>query len=222
MVGTRRSRAAVACGLGVLLVASGPVAGLGPAQARSSSRCQAAGSTTVVANRVARVYRVALQEPGHVRYFACAYARGRTFHLAESRFVGEDTYGAVELAGNALAYSVALACRRCENSYARVYVHDVRSGRVTARTAAVSLAYDAEISSEVRSLVLRRNGAAAWIASVHPHAYPATGDIEVMKLEGGRRTLLDTGPKIDVTSLKLSGASVSWTNDGEAKQAKLR
>jgi len=110
------------------------VAGLGPAQAGSSSRCQTARSTTVVANRVARVYRVALQEPGHVRYFACAYARGRTFHLAESRFVGEDTYGAVELAGNALAYSVALACRRCENSYARVYVHDVRSGRVTART----------------------------------------------------------------------------------------
>jgi hypothetical protein len=76
----------------------------------------------------------------------------------------------------------------------------------------------------VQALVLKPNGANAWIVSTNP--IPGSppeekGYIQVCADDAGGRRHLDVGDGIRLKSLKLSGSTLTWVKDGAARTATL-
>jgi hypothetical protein len=81
-------------------------------------------------------------------------------------------------------------------------------------------AVGAEAFQSVGSVVVRANGAVAWIGLEHSIVGGSTA-IEVHASGAGGDQVLDSGSRIDPTSLRLHGSRLSWSDGGATRHATL-
>jgi len=196
----------------VTLVGSGSAAG--------GSRCPATGKT-VLRTAEARIWTVKAMPAD--RHYGCAYSVGRVVRLDPRRgeLTGTDT---VVLAGTATAFATG----SFELKPYRVVVRSLRTGAVVHSAPANAQRSSDGHTDPVLRIVLRRNGAAAWTASVDCVCegvdYSENG-FEVHAIgSDDRHHLLDRGRRVDPDSLSFVSrrTKISWTSGGATRTAALR
>jgi hypothetical protein len=187
----------------------------GPPASADSARgsCRPAGSRTVFANRAVRVYRLG------GRYFGCLYSvrRGVRLRAPAPSAPGDrpPRFQTFRAAGNFLAYVYNDFAVDNTGDDWTLYIEsvDLRAGRFVhqARTARMPGCYADSVLPNVSSLVLKANGAIAWIQ--HP-CFPDSG---FAADRAGTRPLGDADPR----SMTLRGSTLNWTNGGIPETATL-
>jgi hypothetical protein len=209
---------------------------LAPGGSAASTRhpCRFHGDRTVASNRGARIFRVSFRGETDTWYGGCLYADGVPrlvdFDGLDVESV-EDTVSALALAGHYVAVGHDLQSDGGLDQ-SDVTVLDLRRGQRgnpfatdapvrfhgQARTVHHAAATVADRQHDVvRALVLRPNGAVAWIGEDVPAAI-----FEVHALGAAGDRVLDSGRGIDPASLRLAGDLLSWTSGGAARTATLR
>lgn len=204
-----------ALGMTVLLVVTASSASLAKTGAARTG-CHPRGSTTIAATARSRVFRVSRLAPYskvHLTY-GCSFRVGRSV-----RFALPDLplgYGALALAGPYVAYSVTGDCSADYCDPNSVVVQDLRTGRVR-YVDGVDVAV-----AHVTGLVLRVNGAAAFITSTYDDTGAQRPGYEVVAVAtGGPAKILDSGTAVDPGSLALAGKTMYWTAGGQPRSATL-
>jgi hypothetical protein len=188
----------------------------------AATRCGPAGAKTLAANGRVRVY---VSGQG---VYGCSTARSRTFRLGNvSRSIRESRAGPVAVAGDLAAYG--LSRFGVDTVRAAVVVRRLTDGKQL-RQLSATRAVGAEAFVSVGSVVMKANGAVAWIGVEHSIGAGRRSSIEVHAASAqtgtGTRTggdrVLDSGPAIRPASLRLHGSRLSWVNGGTARHAALR
>ena len=218
-----------------LLVCASAVALLAaalPASAGARSTCLSPGYRTIYTNHSGGIFRTAngirLHRDG---YYVCLFRYGYRVRVggnqapkkfsfgghffATSGPAGWEGEGAGPLPAGINVYDLSQARR------AKRYAFNTTSawpGTMDLNTPPASLV----TGDPVTALVVTANGGLAWIAK----PLPGGADYQVMTTRGRhfRRVglLLDSGPGIGPKSLRhISRSSVSWTNGGVVRHAKL-
>jgi hypothetical protein len=125
----------------------------------------------------------------------------------------------VKLAGPIVAYGL----ERCgvDTGSSTVVVRNLASAKPLADLPAGTLALGAESYVSVASLVLRRDGAAGWIATDSSLAGHRPTTYEVHRFTAGKSSLLDSGTAIGPDSLRLAGSRMTWRDGGRERSAGL-
>jgi hypothetical protein len=201
-------RAGVVVG-GILLVG----AACGPAAATASARCGPAGAKTLAADRVARIYESA----GAV--YGCTDSSGRSYLLAANQSrPGQPHITKQALAGVDAAYGETTS--GVDTASATVTVRRLDSGKTVRKLAGMTQPVGPEAFQVVDSIVVRKDGAVAWIASAQSIVTHST-QIEVDRADRLGESALDTQHGIDSTSLRLRGSELSWQDAGATRTATL-
>lgn len=185
------------------------------ARDRRGSACRTKSARTLLATGQARVFQ------RRDRIYACLYRGRRVFRIGARQSVGGGNARNLRLAGRFVAYTPTL-------NGVKLTVRDLRSGRVVHNEAAEDLTSPA--LSFLTDVKLRRTGAIAWIVErtpidvpLRPYRMPGDTlpDYQVLRADRAGRALLDSGRDIAPGSLRLSGATVSWTKGGATRSAPL-
>jgi len=182
----------------------------------SRSACKLAGATKVVTGSKAVVF--SKPSNGDRRDFGCAYSSGRLVALGHARCLSRlpgPGVSHIRLAGDFAGFGTM----RCgvDTATAGVRVIDLAKRKTTVDVAATSPPNRPESFESVDALVLRSDGAVAWISSISSIVGGGGPAYEVR--ERGR--LLDRGAAIDPRSLAINGSTVRWRNGGRLKSAPL-
>ncbi len=120
--------------------------------------------------------------------------------------------------------TAAYGLERCgiDTGYTQVLVRGLDNGAQLSSFASTVKPLPAEAYSMVESLVVKRDGAVAWIASAASIVGHGQPDIEVHSGRGSNAQLLDSGPTIDAGSLRLHGSRLTWRHGGATRSAVLR
>ena len=204
-----------------LLCAAALAAGLiavPPAPAEGRSKCRAAGSKTVAANRLVRVFQRPRRDDETTRLYGCLKRTGRRAFLDASfddEYVSSSFYANVRLRGYVVGWyheSFDVSCKGdCPPGYQptrrRLLVRDLRrrSGR--------SIPVDAPPAAG--AFLVSSFGAVAWARWLEHN------QVEIRAHDAGGERVLDSG-SIHPESLALVGATVSWSKDGVRRSAQLR
>jgi hypothetical protein len=106
-------------------------------------------------------------------------------------------------------------------SPATVRVIDLRARKTISARPATGRDSRPDRSDEVTSLVVRRDGAVAWIAVARVGS-AGSGEREVDAARShGKARRLDSGGGIARRSLRLHGRQLSWRHDGHRRSARL-
>lgn len=179
-----------------------------------AAACHPAGGRTLATGSAAYVYTLGSSAYG------CSKRTGRRTHLGQTRScLGTPRIGPVVVAGDLAAY----ALQRCgaDTGRAQVIVRRLTDGRQLMSAPAFSGALAPQSYTSVDTLVLRADGALAWIASGSSIVRP-TRAREVHGSQHAGPSLLDAGVHIVPASLRLHGsAQVSWTDGGTVRTATL-
>jgi hypothetical protein len=185
------------------------------AEERRGPACKSKAAKTLLSTRHARVF-----QKGD-RIYACLRRGHRVFRIGTRQSIGGNNKRNLRLAGRYVAYSSTL-------NAVKVTVRNLRSGRVVHNEAAAQLTRPA--LSSLTDVKLKRTGAIAWIVRLTPIDGPlapdpspadSQPDYQVLKADRAGRALLDSGLDIAPGSLRLSGATVSWTKAGASRSAAL-
>jgi hypothetical protein len=185
------------------------------AQDRRAPACKTKAAKTLLAAKRARVFQK------RDRIYACLYRGRRVFRIGTRQSVAGNNARNLRLAGCFVAYSQTL-------DGVKLKVRDLRTGRVVHSQAAQDLTRPA--LSFLTDVKLKRTGAIAWIVRLTPidgplAPDPSPGDTQpnyqVFKADRAGRALLDSGPDIAPGSLRLRGASVSWTKGAATRSAPI-
>jgi hypothetical protein len=124
----------------------------------------------------------------------------------------------VTLAGTLVAYGSV----RCgvDTGSSQVVVRRLSDGQVMTRLPATTQPLGPESYQQVIDLVLKADGAVAWIATANSIVRHGR-DIEVHKNDPGGSRLLDAGGAIGATSLVLSGSQLTWKHGAAVRRATL-
>jgi hypothetical protein len=202
-------------GRGALIAICVALTGGGVAVARSTeghsvrppARCRAAHSRTIAQDAVARVYKYG----GGL--YGCSARTGIRTRLGSTPYTAQ-----VRLVGSLAAYAVYI--HGIDFGSATVVITRLTDGKRLGSASAIDRAF-VESFQSVTSLIVRRSGAVAWIASVGS-IVNSEMSVEVHRLDrGGRSVLLDRGAKIDPKSLRLRGSTLTWTNAGVTRSSTL-
>ena len=187
--------------------ASGPPASV-------EARCLPRGARSLAADRTARVYS------WHGAVYGCIDATGQLRKLGGAGVCNRPD-GAVAPVALAAA-TVAYGLERCgvDTGSSTVVVLNLSTGVQRADLPAITLPAGPESYGSVNSLVLRRDGAAAWIASSDSLVGRST-TYEVHRFAGGKSALLDSGGSIAPASLRLAGSLVTWRHGTATRSARL-
>ena len=201
----------------IILAAVAALAACASAAAHAGSTtsvaCGPKGATTLAASRLARVYVT-----GN-RVYGCSRHGTRSFLLGRhATCEGSARVDPVTVEGEIAAYG----SERCfvDTGNTAVIVRRLSDGK-TLRSAAATSPPGVESFQSVGSLVLKRDGAIAWIGSgssigLHTHR------IEVYKADShGSVQLLDSGAAIRSDSLVLRGSRLSWQHGDTVRRATL-
>jgi hypothetical protein len=179
------------------------------AQARIPCR-PAPGTRTVAHSAKARIFEYARDG----NYYACLYSSGRPHFLS----LGEHYfYRLVRFAGPYVAF-----VQNIEAEDDHIGVMNLRSGHLHNYQETPPI--ENGICAEVNSLVLKRDGAVAWIATNFPEGLcgnPPGPIIEVHRHDSRGAAVLDQGAGIVPTSLHLAGSLLSWLDPGHTNSANL-
>lgn len=154
---------------------------------------------------------------GSPEIFGCAYRHKRIYELGPPPGGSSSGYAGVDketLAGPIVAYESFWAGMNEGLSSNHVVVRNLLNGRVLHRvltgTSPTPNPNNKGIGSVV-AFVVKRDGAVAWMLEVgHP---PFEYQVHAVDKHGSR--VLASGPDIDPSSLKLTGSTLSWTQNGQ-------
>lgn len=207
---TRRVFVAVAA-LG--LAACGSSGAKAPPTPRAHS-CGPRSAKTIAADPVARVYR-----SGDTVY-GCSSRTGRRTTLGQTSISAKDRtrLGLVRLAGSYAAF--ASSTFGVDSGGAEVSVVRLSDGRRVRTGQAVDQGLVESVQS-VPSLVVRSDGAVAWIGQVR--SIIGRGEqLEVHRADRRGAALLDRGADIAPRSLRLRGRRLSWRDGSSTRTSTLR
>jgi hypothetical protein len=211
----------VRCGLiAALLVlaacgsSSGKSSGSGGTTASASpAACGPSGARTLAVDHAARVY----QSGGNV-YGCSALARHAYFLGADARSIRQGRAGPIALAGRAVAYGFTRF--GVDTISATVIVRDLGDGRQLRSEPATTGPLRPEFTQLVASIVVKPDGAVAWIGE-GGSVISGTRGVEVDKADAHGLARLDSGGGIDVRSLRLAGSRLAWRHGGRSRSASL-
>jgi hypothetical protein len=187
-------------------------------------KCPTNRGQVFVADNQAQVFVATNSAPTSV-YYGCAYGSRHTYELGMPSDCVDVSLGEcggitnVVLAGSTVAY---------EESSNRplawwIIIRNLRNGRVLRRLR-TNTPGPVNTLGSVEALVLKSNGAVAWVAQAHlPTAIPnGPREYEVYAADAtGESRLLASGSGIEPASLALAGSTVYWTQQGHAVSAPL-
>jgi hypothetical protein len=198
------------------------------AAAAGAPACQLKASHTVAHNDHTRIY----QRSGDT--FGCLYSRNRRYKISGYRPRDDfDVAGQrnIRLAGRYVAFEDFLEGKDGLQYHVVVvdlrsgrHIHDVATGPTPEDTGVQGFAFGIGPTTTIQ---LRATGAVAWIAS---NRYTPQPQYEVRKRDtnsargsnGDLGTkLLARGPNIAPGSLRLHRATLTWTDSGQPRTAKL-
>jgi hypothetical protein len=178
------------------------------------AHCGPFDAKTLDASSQARVYAA-----GNVVY-GCAMTGSGSFRLGQrSGCVGAGHVGPVRVAGQLAAYGLT----RCgvDTGFAQVTVRRLTDGKRLRRFAATT-SPGVESFQSVASLVLRADGAVAWIGTGHSIIAHGTPRVEVYAADhGAPARQVDSGLSIRPGSLTLHGRQLGWKDHGVVRHATL-
>ena len=219
--------------VGLLAVLTGAALLLSFAVASSAKprTCRAEGSTTVLKTSHARVYQIRA-DAGFLVY-GCVYSKNARYLLNPGPTDCEDPIdrpGSPRLAGRYVGYRLAVC--NIDQLKESVYVRDLVTGKLLVSTSA-SPTFRATLTIGtifVSDLELKANGSVAWIVKRVGNSSDSPPDAEevrksdrtIFKEPRTTSKLLDTGDDIELKSLTRDGSTISWTNAGVNKTARLR
>jgi hypothetical protein len=228
-------RAFMLTGLLLLLAAS-------PAAARSThrrqSRCTPGHAHLLASDAVAQVYEAGSHEDGFrpERIVGCIYGATHVYVVGFPSFGsggGGGGSSVKQLAGTDVAVASSSSSMVYGTESASVLVRDLRTGRVIVDTpTGPPEPSPAELHSPgfgrivgagpVTSVVLKPDGALAWIASTPAYRVTLAGSYQVYAFDSSGKRTLAAGNDIDPFSLALAGSTVYWTQSGKPSSAALR
>jgi hypothetical protein len=107
-----------------------------------------------------------------------------------------------------------------DTASAEVVVRRLADGKILLSASATAHVLGPESFQMVRSIVAKPDGAVAWISGASSIlAHRAT--VEVHRADAQGQTLLDSGAAIAPGSLRLHGSTVTWSDRGKTRSAKL-
>ena len=184
----------------------------GQASAQASIPCRPApGTTTVAHSTKARIF----EDERHGNDYACLYSDGHAHYLSGSEHY---EYRLVRFAGSYVAY-----VQNIEGVDDHVGVMNLRTGRLGNYEEVRPI--DNAVCPQVVSLVLKSDGAAAWIATNFLAEgfceNPPGPAIEVRLHDRHGLRVVDSGTGIVPTSLRLSGSMLQWVDAGHVRSVTL-
>jgi hypothetical protein len=182
--------------------------------AGGSTVCGPAGAHTLASDAVARVYSQGEKVYGCAAGSHSSYALGTT-----SSSMGEERVGPIALAGVDAGFG--RTSFGVDVISAEVVVERLTDGVVLRDRAATAGSFGPEYAQQVHSVVVKRDGSVAWIASISSITSHNSAT-QVRKSDRTPHTSLDSGLKIRPDSLRLHGSQLSWRNAGARKTATLR
>jgi hypothetical protein len=153
--------------------------------------------------------------------YGCSFSGGRSFRLGSTaRALRESSVDPVAVAGNNAAYGVSRF--GVDTVRTSVVVRRLTDGRQLAEFAVTQTGVVEGIEA-VKSLVLKGDGAVAWIGLAHSIARHGEA-IEVHAADASSSTdrLLDSGPQVAPQSLRLHGSTITWQHGAATRHATLR
>jgi hypothetical protein len=177
-----------------------------------ATHCGPPSATTIAADGRVRVYAL------HQNFYGCSVEQGRSFRLGHApRAVVESRIGSVAVAGDLAAYAVLSI--GVDTATASVVVRRLTDDHKLKELLATR-AVGVEAFQSVGSVVLMADGSVAWIGLEHSIVASRTA-IEVHAAGTGGDRVLDSGPKIDPTSLRLHGSRLTWVDGRVTRHATL-
>jgi hypothetical protein len=201
-----------ACGASVGSASSSGVAPT--ASAPRAAACEATGSTTLAANKSVRVFAL------HETVYGCSRRSDKRYRLGRSTVcVGSERAGPVVVAGDEAAY----ALERCgvDTGFSAVIVRRFSDGKTLRSDPAITGKLGVESYSAVDSLVLKPDGAVAWIATGSSIIRNGAPRREVHKDDRTGQALLDSGMSVGPRSLRLRGSRATWKHGGAVRSTTL-
>ena len=188
----------------------------------SGCRAQPAWQTLLLTSTGRVFEQVRLVSRSYYRpyVYACSFDADRRVVIGQD--YDPNAFGSFALAGQFVAYTRSYICGAgsCPNSLQAIDVLDLRDGSLV-RKAALLGAF-----ATVHALVVAQSGAMAWTMASDPawrgEPEPVSVRYDVWAHDGAGQRLLDSGPDLDLKSLRLSGSTVSWTNGGGTRSEELR
>jgi hypothetical protein len=179
----------------------------------STSPCGPAHAHTLAASRVARIYVV------HDTAFGCSVHGSRSYTLGQRRTcLAGACVQKPSVAGELAAYGLE-SCG-IDTCSAQVVVRRLSDG-VTLHTFAEVSGRGVESFPSLGSMVLKRDGAVAWIGVGHSIG-PPHGTNEVHRANAhGAPQLIDSGSSIAAGALRLHGSTLSWRHGSRTVTATL-
>jgi hypothetical protein len=178
-----------------------------------AAACGPSSERTLLSNRQARVYA----STGFV--YGCATGAGRTYRLGSLTDCMRSARAApIRLAGRIVAYGL----QRCgvDTGSSQVLVQRLSDGRQLRTLSTTTGPAAPESYVQVASLVVRADGAVAWIGIAHS-IVRRTQDIEVHRADRRGETELDSGPAVVPGSLRLMGSTLTWRHGAATRTANL-
>jgi hypothetical protein len=179
--------------------------------------CGPASATTLAANRYVRVYAQ------HDVVYGCSVAKGKSIRLGhDTRSIAEARVSPVAVGGELAAYG--LARFGVDTGRTSVVVRRLSDGKQLKEFAATQ-AVGVESFQSVGSIVVKPDGAVAWIGTESSIVGGGRGTVEVHVADAQGDRILDQAPsktaRIQPASLRLVGSTLSWTDAGVAHHAIL-
>jgi hypothetical protein len=182
--------------------------------------CLLPGHRTIAANRYVRVFYATIPKRGAAT-LACRRSSDRAYVIGT---FGEcQNNAAVDTAVVAGTYA-AINVRTCSltHSQSGIGLVNLRNGRVTFSSGALSTPAAESEAEGIRAMVLTPRGRVAWLSVRRSRG--AIVAVEVLRRAHGpdRRTvLLDRAADIDPRSLRRRGDRVLWTRAGATQSASM-
>jgi hypothetical protein len=197
--------------LGVVVCATSSLLLVGEASAKARIPCRPGpGTTTIAHSAKARIF----SDNRNGNDYACLYRNGHPRYLSSTEHY---EYTLVRFAGPYVAY-----VPKVEATTRDVGVLNMNTGRRHSYQIVRPIAN--EICPEAGSLVLKADGAVAWIATNFVGAgctRPPGPAIEVRAHDRRGLRVLDSGTGVVPTSLHLSGSALRWVDGGHTRTATL-
>jgi hypothetical protein len=190
------------------------LAACGASSGEVARECGPRSARTLAHSHLARVYALGRS------VYGCAVGGPRSYRLGElSPCLGEGCVSRVRVAGGLAGY--ASTQRGVDTASADVVVRRLTDGEVLVRDSATRAPLGPESLQSVDALVLKPDGAVAWIGeaqSIVSHSR----EVEVVRVDRRGEAKLDSGDAIVTGSLRLRASKLTWRDGSATRSATLR